>query len=128
MKQPTQNPSAPFQSRRGLYENLPGMTAVADWQRAVLPALRDERFGLSASCDVPLLSYFYWHDSRIESEFYQLECAFLCAFHCFGLMPGLLVTNQTTPRMSAFCRQIRQLRGCRLSVANMILAFSLRHR
>lgn len=79
--------------------------ALDEWLRAVLRPLREEQFPRSSIRNVTLLAYFFWDDERIETKFYTVECAFLCAFHCFGLMPSVLAVNRKTPRIVEFCNR-----------------------
>ena len=73
------------------------------WQTSVLPKLRQFDFVQSNISNVTLLAYFFWDDDRIETKFYTVECAFLCAFKSWGLMPSVLVVNRETDRISEFC-------------------------
>ena len=73
-----------------------------EWREAVLPQLRESTFSDSPIENVTLLAYFFWRDKRIDTEFPAIECAFLSAFRCFGLMKAVLVTNCITPRMKDF--------------------------
>ena len=75
---------------------------LSAWRKAVLPQLRRLSFQDSPIRNVTLLAYFFWRDERIETEFPAIECAFLSAFRCFGLMKAVLVTNRITPRMKEF--------------------------
>ncbi len=76
-----------------------------EWQRAVLPSLRTINFKKPAKelSDVTLLAYFFWDDDRIDTQFYRLECSFLCAFKNFGLLSSVIVVNRETQRIREFC-------------------------
>ena len=74
-----------------------------DWIRQLLPRLGERTFPMSRIANVTLLAYFFWDDGRIETKFYTVECAFLCAFYCYGQMPSVLVVNRQTKRMEEFC-------------------------
>lgn len=50
-----------------------------------------------------LLAYFFWDDERIDTQFYAIECSYLCAFYRFGLLPSVLVTNRATRLIEKFC-------------------------
>lgn len=76
-----------------------------DWQRNILQVLRTRTFEKSTITNVTLLAYFFWDDDRINTKFYTVECAFLCSFQNFGLMPSVLVVNRTTPIIDAFCEK-----------------------
>ena len=76
-----------------------------EWIRQVLPSLGKQTFPVSRIANVTLLAYFFWDDDRIETKFYTVECAFLCAFYRYGLMPSVLVVNRRTRRMEEFCGQ-----------------------
>ena len=76
-----------------------------EWQKMILPRLRELQFSESSIQNVTLLAYFFWDDARIETKFYTVECAFLCAFNCYGRMPAVLAVNRTTPAISAFCEK-----------------------
>ena len=76
-----------------------------EWQHAILPKLRTCSFRQSTVTNATLLAYFFWGDDRIETKFYTVECAFLCAFRCWGLMPSVLVVNRTTDAISAFSQK-----------------------
>lgn len=87
--------------------------SLDEWQRAILPWLRSLDFGPSGIKDVTLLAYFFWDDERIETKFYTVECAFLCAFRCWGAgIPAVLVSNRETETMRRFC----SLYGVRLQI------------
>ena len=77
--------------------------SMDDWQRAILPRLRTCKFGPSPVRDVTLLAYFFWDDDRIETKFYTVECAFLCAWKSWGFLPSVLVVNRETETIRAFC-------------------------
>ena len=77
--------------------------SLDSWQHAVLPTLRAHAFKVSSIHDVTLLAYFFWDDDRIETKFYTVECAFLCAYKSWGLMPSVLVVNRETPTIQRFC-------------------------
>ncbi len=78
--------------------------SLDEWQRAVLPWLRGVDFAPSAVRNVTLLAYFFWDDDRIETKFYTVECAFLCAFRSWGSgIPSVLVSNRETGTMRDFC-------------------------
>jgi hypothetical protein len=84
---------------------IPKIT-LDEWQKAVLPWLRKCEFAPSKLSNATLLSYFFWDDDRIETKFYTVECAFLCAFHSWGAgMPATIVTNRETKAMRDFCAQ-----------------------
>ncbi len=75
-----------------------------EWQKAVLPWLRTIEFTPTKLNGVTLLAYFFWDDDRIETKFYTIECAFLCAFRSWGSgIPATLVTNRETKTMRDFC-------------------------
>ena len=76
--------------------------SLNSWQKAILPALRKEAFDKSSINNVTLLAYFFWDDDRIDTKFYTVECAFLCAFKSWGLMPSVLVVNRKTRTISEF--------------------------
>ena len=84
-----------FQMEQSVY-------SLKEWREAVLPQLRALTFPDSEIKNVTLLAYFFWRDERIETEFSAIECAFLAAFRCLGLMKAVLVTNRITPRMKSF--------------------------
>ena len=70
-----------------------------------MPRLRTLTFSESKITNVTLLAYFFWRDERIETEFPAIECAFLSAFKCFGLMKSVLVTNRMTHQMKDFANR-----------------------
>ena len=74
-----------------------------EWQRAVLPRLRECTTTPSPIRDATLLAYFFWDDERIYTKFYAVECAFLCAFRQWGVLPSVLVVNRTTEAICKFC-------------------------
>ena len=74
-----------------------------EWQKVVLPFLREERFVKASLGNVTLLAYFFWDDDRIETKFYTVECAFLCAYKSWGMLPSVLVVNRETQRIKTFC-------------------------
>ena len=80
-------------------------TRLPEWQNKILPYLREHSYACSEIADLTVLSYFFWNDDRINSEFWRIECAFLCAFRTLGLLPSVLVVNRTTTEMMAFCRR-----------------------
>ena len=73
------------------------------WQRLVLQWLRTCKFAKSSVRNVTLLAYFFWDDDRIETKFYTVECAFLCAYKSWGILPSTLVVNRETKTIRAFC-------------------------
>lgn len=77
---------------------------LLDWERRVLPELRLSSFRRSNNGNLTVLAYFFWNDDRINTEFWRIECAFLCAFRVLGVLPAVLVVNRTTPRMINFCK------------------------
>ena len=79
--------------------------SLDEWQRAVLLWLRTRRFAQSYVDNVTLLAYFFWDDDRIETKFYTVECAFLCAWESWGMLPSVLVVNRTTDAIEKFCSQ-----------------------
>ena len=79
--------------------------SLDEWQRAVLLWLRTRRFAPSSVGNVTLLAYFFWDDDRIEAKFYTVECAFLCAWKSWGMLPSVLVVNRTTDAIEKFCSQ-----------------------
>lgn len=80
------------------------MTLI-DWQRENLPWLQRMEFAPTSLERVTLLSYFFYDDERIETEFWRTEFAFLCSYHVFGVMPSVLVVNQTTKAITDFSRR-----------------------
>ena len=88
-------------------KSVPETPTMDQWQQAILPALRTLTFDRAPDAlhNVTLLAYFFWDDDRIETKFYTVECAFLCAFKCYGLMPSVLVVNKETDTIRAFCRK-----------------------
>ena len=86
---------------------IPETLAMDQWQKAILPELRKLSFvqAPEALRKVTLLAYFFWDDDRIETKFYTIECAFLCAFKTFGLMPSVLVVNRETKAIRSFCEK-----------------------
>ena len=77
--------------------------SLKDWQLAVLHKLRTCTFAESSVRNLTLLAYFFWDDDRIESMFYSVECAFLCAWKSWGKMPSVLVVNRKTDTIGRFC-------------------------
>jgi len=82
---------------------MSGESLLSTWQRTVIPRL--EHGAVPAACvpDVTLLAYFFWDDDRINTLFYTIQSAFLCARHFLGMLPATLVVNRTTPAMIWFC-------------------------
>lgn len=72
------------------------------WRRAVLRSLQGRQFPTSTVKNATLLAYFFWNDDRIETDFYAVECAFLCAYKNWGLLPSVLVVNRTTKKICDF--------------------------
>lgn len=89
----------------------PPLTIEA-WQQAILPRLRTTQFLKSKVLNVTLLAYFFWNDERIETKFFAIECAFLCAWKSWGMMPSVLVVNKVTEAMKKFASHY----GVRLQV------------
>ena len=85
----------------------PESLTMDQWQKAILPELRKLSFVQAPETlrNVSLLAYFFWDDDRIETKFYTVECAFLCAFKTFGLMPSVLVVNKETNAIRSFCEK-----------------------
>ena len=86
---------------------IPETLTMDQWQKAILPELRKLSFVHAKEIlrKVTLLAYFFWDDDRIETKFYTVECAFLCAFKTFGLMPSVLVVNKETKTIRSFCEK-----------------------
>ena len=86
---------------------IPETLTIDQWQKAILPELRKLSFIQAQEVlrKVTLLAYFFWDDDRIETKFYTVECAFLCAFKTFGLMPSVLVVNKETEAIRLFCEK-----------------------
>ena len=76
--------------------------SLDEWQKAVLPVLRCEKFAKGSIGNVTLLAYFFWDDNRINTLFYTVECAFLCAWKSWGLLPSVLVVNRATHAIKEF--------------------------
>jgi hypothetical protein len=87
-------------------ERLSALT-LDRWQKIILPSLRQQPFKRFPLNNVTLLTYFFWDDDRINTKFYMIECAFLCAFYNFGLMPSILVVNRLTSAIDAFCMKYK---------------------
>ena len=83
------------------------MSAITldEWEKAVLPTLRKVSFVPSCVNNLTLLAYFFWDDDRIETTFYTVECAFLCAWKCWGMMPSVLVVNRETNTIRFFAER-----------------------
>lgn len=75
---------------------------IEDWQKKVLPGLRSLAFRESGVANATLLAYFFWDDERIETKFFTVECAFLCAWKSWGKMPSVLVVNKVTDAIKSF--------------------------
>ena len=75
---------------------------LKEWQGAVLPCLRNRSFDRSKIANLTLLAYFFWDDERIETEFFAIECAFLCAWKSWGWLPSVLVVNKVTETIKKF--------------------------
>ena len=72
------------------------------WRRTIVQNLRHRHFTESPVKNATLLAYFFWNDNRIETDFYAVECAFLCAYRNWGLLPSVLVVNRTTKAIRDF--------------------------
>lgn len=81
------------------------MLPLGNWLAGRLPILRDLSFTTSPIRNLTALSYFFWDDDRIHSEFWKIETAFLQTFKVCGLLPGVLVVNRRTTEIDAFCRK-----------------------
>ena len=86
-------------------KNEQPLITLDEWQKAVLPTLREESFATSAVDNLTLLAYFFWDDERIETKFYTVECAFLCAWKSWGMMPSVLVVNKATKTIRDFSKR-----------------------
>lgn len=78
---------------------------LIDWQRAIYPKIKAIDFGNPStrlSDRVTALTYFFWNDKRIDTEFWRIEFSFLCTFRCCGLLPSVIVTNRKTSLMESF--------------------------
>ena len=75
------------------------------WLKKTHSALQSATFAPSPITNLTILSYFFWDDNRIHSEFWKIKTAFLQTFYTNGLLPGILVVNQTTEEMESFCRK-----------------------
>ena len=78
--------------------------SLSAWKARLYPVLRKIRsFEKAPFSNVTLLAYFYWDDDRIDTTFHEIECAFLCAWKSWGMLPSVLVVNRTTQRIRDFC-------------------------
>ncbi|MDO4801653.1 MAG: DUF5672 family protein [Prevotellaceae bacterium] len=71
----------------------------------VFPRMYEQTFARSTIDNLTVLSYFFWNDDRINTEFWRIECAFLCTFKVLGRLPAVLVVNQKTPLIDGFCQR-----------------------
>lgn len=78
---------------------------LISWLTETHSVLQSATFTPSPITNLTILSYFFWNDNRIHSEFWKIETAFLQTFHTNGLLPGILVVNQKTAEMESFCRK-----------------------
>lgn len=76
-----------------------------EWQKQYLTKVRGGAFEPSAITDVTAFAYFFWDDERINTLFYQIQCAYLSTFAALGKMPATLVVNRATTEMMSFCDQ-----------------------
>lgn len=79
--------------------------SLSAWQQQSVAALQKKNMPAASVRDVTLLAYFFWDDDRINTQFFTIECAFLCAHYFLGELPSVLVVNRLTPRIKAFCDQ-----------------------
>lgn len=93
-----------------------------EWQRAIIGPLRNFTFEKSSLTNITLLAYFFWDDERIETLFYKIECAFLCAFKSWGLTNAVVVVNRETRKIRSFC----DLYGIELQVERSLSGGGLR--
>lgn len=78
---------------------------LSEWQRAMVPHLRQAIHPPASRTDVTALAYFFWDDDRIDSQFFTIEAAFGMTWRCCGRIPSRLVTNRATPQISLFCQE-----------------------
>ena len=76
--------------------------SLSNWQRTLLPLLRQMSLPKSGTDKVTLLAYFYWDDERLDTRFWEIECAFLCAWNCLGRLPSVIVANRMGSTMRSF--------------------------
>lgn len=62
-------------------------------------------FAASAVKNVTVLAYAFGDEAYLANEFWRIELAYLQAFATNGRLPGVLVCNQATARMRAFCER-----------------------
>lgn len=79
--------------------------SLPDWQRSVLPELRQMSFPKAGTNKVTLLAYFYWDDERFETRFWEMECAFLCAWKSLGALPAIIVANRMGSALRSFAER-----------------------
>ena len=82
--------------------NKPSIS-LNEWQNAILPSLRSERFIKSRMANVTVLAYLFGDEHYMNTNFHAIECAFLCTWKCWGLLPSVLVVNRTTDVIKRFC-------------------------
>ena len=77
---------------------------LVGWKKANLEMLRNMSFRTSAVRDVTAIAYHYRKTPEaLDESFWITEFAFLQTFKTQGVMPSVLVVNQTTKQLKEFC-------------------------
>jgi hypothetical protein len=73
------------------------------WQRDSLAPLRELSFLASPLSNVTVVAYYFQEEKNLDVDFWRTEFAFLKTFQTQGFLPSVLVVNQSTPIIDAFC-------------------------
>ena len=76
--------------------------SLNEWQKAILPSLRMMKFDKSQVYDLTALAYLFGSDQFVDSNFYAIECSFLCVWKNWGKLPSVLVVNRMTDAIREF--------------------------
>lgn len=79
---------------------------LVHWKKANLEALRSMSFHTSQIRDVTVVAYHYRRTpEELDKSFWTTEFAFLQTFKTQGILPSVLVLNESTPPIERFCKR-----------------------
>lgn len=78
--------------------------SLVDWQRQNLAALRESAFLSPTVLNVTVVAYHFRPPNLLDADFWRTEFALLQTFKTQGRIPAVLVVNEATDKIAAFCR------------------------
>ena len=91
---------------------------LVQWKQANIESLRAMDFRMSSVRDVTAIAYHYRKTpEELDKTFWITEFAFLKTFQTQGVLPSVLVVNQSTKMVSDFCNRY----SIELQIANNLV-------